>query len=183
MYDKYKDGPVHHTWYEDPTSKEHKWYKKVIDYALDKVKYRNVLELGCGDGLFLKKCQENSIEGYGIDNSIEGIKLSKFLGARNVDYQNIEDYLAQKKDHVSYSTLVCINTIEHLGKPEAVVEIFKSVITHRAIIITDYPRERKGRYHVKEFQPEELLDLFKGTYKSCFTEEVADGFYALVLDK
>ena len=80
-----------------------------------------------------------------------------------------------------YEYLSCLNVIEHLKRPERVVEIFRDSITKAGIIITDAKAPSLGKYHVHEFNKEELLELFKD-YRPEYFEPV-EGFIGVKIYK
>lgn len=153
-FDKYrKFGAYHHNWY-----KNEPWYKNIIDFALSRVEGESVIDAGSGDGLFLKLATQKGLRATGCDADAGAIDLSKeFAPDADVFISDINLY--DHKGPRSFDTMVCINTIEHLEKPEKVAQIFKDQVNKKMIIITDKPRATTGRYHFKEYTPEELIEV------------------------
>lgn len=90
----------------------------------------------------------------GMDNDAYAVKLASENGI-NVKLQNIQEAFGGKWEY-----MVCLNVIEHLENPEAIKRIFNRNITKAAIIITDMPQKHPSPYHVKEFTPYELKQMF-----------------------
>lgn len=153
-FDKYKTrGAYHFSWYSDP---DQIWYKECVDRIVDFCK-GSTLDVGCGDGLVSYLISENDIYVTGIDNDAEGIKLAEENG--HIPELILQDITKPIKGEWEY--MACLNVIEHLEKPDGILNILNNNITKGAIIITDKKTENKGRYHEKEYSLEELVEVFK----------------------
>jgi len=53
---------------------------KYVDYITDNYKFSSLLEIGCSQGMAVKKFIEKGIEGYGVDVSTTAIQESKTIG-------------------------------------------------------------------------------------------------------
>lgn len=151
-FDKYeKLGAYHHDWYQTEP-----WYKEIIDFALDNLEGKRVLDIGCGDGVFLKLAAEQGFYCTGIDSDATAVELS-----RTIVPQADVHLVGINSNSINllgmFDTMVCINTVEHLENPAVLTKIFREQIITKMIIITDYPRKNKGRYHVREYSPHELV--------------------------
>lgn len=149
MFDKYKTrGAYHWDWL-----KTEPWYKACVDKVVDFCK-GSTLDLGCGEAVIGSLLLEKGIEDYvGIDSSRDAVSLA--APELDVRHGSVEDIFWGNWEY-----LVCLNTIEHLERPERIPQLFESCITVAGIIITDMPQEHPSKYHIKEFSPKELADLF-----------------------
>ena len=88
--------------------------------AIDLVKEKPVLDLGCGDGLFLKMLREKGVAGKGLD--ISKIAIEK-CGKNNLDAMQF-DFAANKLplDKGEFPTVVALDVLEHLYEPEKLLE-------------------------------------------------------------
>jgi O-antigen chain-terminating methyltransferase len=76
---------------------------------------RNVLDLGCGNGEFLKGLRTAGIEGFGIDVFEEAIRNCTEQGLQ-VLQSDIMDYLsAHKEDVLEFDGVYCAHVVEHLS--------------------------------------------------------------------
>lgn len=145
-YDKYRTrGAYHYEWY-----KTEPWYRACVDKCVEFCK-GSTLDVGCGEGLIVEKINENG-NAFGIDNDPEAIRLANDL---RVQLHDLYKPIVGKFEY-----MVCLNVIEHLEHPEAIKRIFDRNITKAAIIITDMPQKNPSPYHVKEFTPYELKQMF-----------------------
>lgn len=147
-FDKYeKLGGYHWDWYGDPN---YAWYKECVDRCVEFCK-GDTLDIGCGDGLVLSKLPSGSI---GLDNSEF---TPPDAGGNWYLRADLNDGLPRQfvMDYVC-----CLNTIEHLKTPAAIIDAIR-LVKKGAIIITDVPTDNPGRYHEHEYTKQELLDTFK----------------------
>lgn len=154
-FNKYRlKGAYHYGWYETED-----WYKWLVDRCV-KFCGRDVIDVGCGDGLLMQKLHDNGQSVIGIDNDPDAIRLCEQRGfwVSRVDLDK-EDFVTEMKDR-DYMT--CLNVIEHLKKPEILKDMIRYKINDGAIIATiDYQGGSFGEDHKKEYTLDELVDFFK----------------------
>jgi methionine biosynthesis protein MetW len=87
--------------------------------ALDMIDKGDVLDLGCGDGLFLDMLRNKDINGIGLDLSEEAIKKcqSRGLDARLFDLENYPWPFADNQ----FKYTVCLDNLEHVFNPEKIL--------------------------------------------------------------
>jgi SAM-dependent methyltransferase len=94
---------------------------KMLSYCGSGIKSKIVLDLGSGDGLFLKKVPHNNK--VGVDISLEYLSIIKGYGI-NAVFAN-----AEKLPFKNEFDLIIVNDIlEHVLKPEAVLESIKKAL-------------------------------------------------------
>lgn len=87
--------------------------------ALEMIDGGKALDLGCGDGLLLKKLKENGIDGFGLDVSDEAIKKCRAKGLK-VELANLENSaLPFSANEFKFVTMLDI--LEHLYYPKALL--------------------------------------------------------------
>lgn len=162
-YDKYEIyGPIHHDWY-----KTEAWYKEIIDFVLSKLEGDGVLDLGCGDGIFLKLAEEKGFKIGGIDDNFAGIKFARIFchditNIIQADVNNFEWSKIPRRYNRPFDTIVCVNSIEHFENPANVGDIFKSSTARKFIVVTNYPNPNGvGRYHFNEYEPKDLIKILR----------------------
>lgn len=169
-FDKYLlKGAYHYEWY-----KTEPWYRACVDRCVDFCK-GSTLDLGCGEGLVCDLLEQRGYECTGIDSDKTAIALA------NPDLDIRQGDIEQDGFMGEWEYMVCLNTIEHLKNPLRVLDIFENFITKGAVIITDYPQEHPSKYHVKEFTPKELSDLFKDYRANLFS--IDENFHGIEVYK
>lgn len=79
-----------------------------------------VLDLGCGDGLLLKKLKEKKIECEGLDLSNEAVSKAKKRGAKARQF----DFTTEKLPYTSnkFENILLLDVLEHLFQPENILK-------------------------------------------------------------
>lgn len=157
-FDKYqKWGDYHWREFERLTT-----YRRHVLYCMEWVKEKNVLDVGCGDGLIAAK-----IWMKGIDDNEIAVKLAKEHGVR-AELGNVYDL----EKHGKFDAVFLGDVIEHLDYPEkAIEEIGK--ITNVVYIVTP-PRIGELRpYHVREFTMDELIKFMEDLGWTCLNKHKA----------
>ena len=85
-------------------------HKEFLSLVFEK-KLNNILDIGCGQGAFVKALHENSIDAFGIDLSDEQIKIAKKNGIKNVSSVP----LSQIKDKYHCATAI-FDVINYIPK-------------------------------------------------------------------
>lgn len=173
-FDKYRlRGAYHWKWYEDEP-----WYKACVDKCVEFCK-GSTLDVGCGEGVVSHLIAKNGYEVIGFDSDSEAIRLAR--EHEHDTYPLFETHDINKPIDGKFEYMVCLNVIEHLEKPERVKEIFNRNITKAAIIITDIPQETLSSYHVHEFTPYELKQMFHTRKVMSF--KIDDDFHGIMVYK
>jgi 2-polyprenyl-3-methyl-5-hydroxy-6-metoxy-1,4-benzoquinol methylase len=158
-FDKYNAlGAYHHRWYYDIN---HHWYKDCVNRVVGFCK-GDTLDLGCGDGLVMKLIIENGYTATGIDSSALALKFAQELTTipkEQLWRKDINNLVLYKDNWWEY--MCCLNSIEHLEKPEVLKRIIRNNVLKGAIIITDKAVGPKGRYHFHEYTKDELMAMFQ----------------------
>lgn len=144
------------SYYQDPTGQYKKTYDAVeLDYFDDRanialdfaaahgVTRGNVIDLGCGEGFFLKSAHRRGFEVYGVDHSVVGIerqnqdliagKSGQFIAGDIGSQRHFED--------VSFDLVYCKNVIEHVIDPDAIMRRIATYLLPTGIAIIEVPND------------------------------------------
>lgn len=102
-------------------------------WALERTAGKNILDYGCGDGVFLSLCAGNKLKPSGYDISTEALSIAKAqLQNKAVLYDSLKDIQDEYFDNVS-----CFELLEHVDNPhEIMVELFKKCKDGGRVLIT-----------------------------------------------
>jgi len=107
------------------------------EYIEDKSK--RLLDVGCGNGLFLKFMSENGWEAFGIEPSPKASKYARSLGL-NVFNTSLEEFVEDKWfSYFNAINLKCV--LEHVPNPIEILKICKSLLKDSSMICIEVPND------------------------------------------
>lgn len=120
----------------------------------------SVLDIGCGDGTFLKRLKETkNCETYGIDISSIAIGVSKMNGVAG------EVRSAEEMDNFDkkFDVVVCSHLFEHVANEDGLTKNIARITKQFAVIAVpndcSYPEETGE--HVRKYTTDSLKNLLK----------------------
>ena len=158
-----EDGVVVGNAYDKYGSKNHivrlimNGYDNILSEFVQKIKPINIHEIGCGEGYWVLRWQQESLNARGSDFSQKIIDLARTnaieLGISDSVFQrrNIYDLVP---DRDSADLIVCCEVLEHLENPEAGLVALQRIAEKHVIL--SVPREPLWR----------ILNLARGKYIS-----------------
>ncbi len=138
-------------------------YRQVADTVAAKDGQR-ILDIGCGDGVLLGQITKGKL--YGIDFDADSVKVAaaKVKGSFSV---GAAESLPLKSNY--FDTVIATEIIEHLAKPELMLQEIKRVLKSGGrVIITTPVKPADGltdKLHQREFTPRELKALMAGYFR------------------
>lgn len=153
-FSKYLErGAYHAVWY-----KEQPWYREIVNTVVQFCD-GDTLSVGCGEGVVDKLIVDKGYSVTGIDSDPVAIAMAKVL-VPNARFL-CKDVTSPTRGVWDY--MACVNVIEHLEHPEALLTILEMNVSKGAILLTDnadYPHD-PSKYHAKEYTLDELMEFFK----------------------
>ena len=136
----YKSGE-YKKYFKDLTISGQKLRKSVIDER----KYKQIsaffessgkiLDIGCGTGSFLKVCEENSWEVYGIDPSETATNTAFTKYGLKIEQNYFEDYITSHK----FDCITFWGQLEHVNNPMKLIKKAASLLTDNGILQFEVP--------------------------------------------
>uniref|UniRef100_A0A7V5XG15 Class I SAM-dependent methyltransferase n=1 Tax=Thermodesulfobacterium geofontis TaxID=1295609 RepID=A0A7V5XG15_9BACT len=144
-------------------------HKAFFKYFPSNVRGR-LLDVGCGDGRFIKHAKEAGFEVWGIDfdkKSVENVKRN--LGLDTVFAMNLEEfYEYAKAKNLKFDVITFFEVLEHQDKPREFLEMVKGLLKEGGYIAGSVPnRERlfakevDWKYFHGDHPPHHLLRFSK----------------------
>lgn len=136
-----------------------------VDYRLQRLveivgKYKNVLDVGCADGGFLKYYAEKHKESdlYGIDLSKEAIKMCVIGDCRQGSIYKLPF------DEKTFDLVTCSELMEHLEHPEEAIKEMKRVLKENGVLAITTPNESDGvcEEHLWNWDFDGFREMLKG---------------------
>ncbi len=162
-------------------------YKKLFKFISNKIKFNNLLDVGCGPGTGLKHLIKLKKKIYGIEPDLSRAKIAKRNNV-NIIKGKIEDIKITKK----FDLVTCIQSLEHFYDPKKTLLSIKKIVKKNGFIFIEIPNyfnhvrswhDCMYLGHMSNFIKESFLYLFlkcklKPLYL-CFTQTGNYGEYNL----
>lgn len=143
-------------------------------FALKFCKGKDVLEIGCGSGYGSKYLAENGVKkitGYDVDTQAINFAV-KNSSHDNINFLKGDVQTLRLKDR--YDVVLSFEVIEHLKRPEKLLELSKKVLRKGGIFILSTPNKSysildhgkpSNPYHIYEYYPNELKKILLKYFK------------------
>lgn len=135
---------------------------------------RDVLEIGCGARNRAKLLSGTAKNVFAVDNSFQALQFSrKKYPAGNVFFVACDAGQLPFKNN-SFGAVVCLEVMEHVGKPEFLRGEAKRVLARSGIAVFSTPNKEivscsetpLNPHHLKEFSLPEFMHFFSGHFSS-----------------
>ena len=130
-----------------------------------------LLDVGCGDGRFLRYAKEQGFEVWGIDfdkKSVENVKRN--LGIDTVFAMSLEEfYKYAEEKNLKFDVITFFEVLEHQDKPKEFLEMVKGLLKEGGYIAGSMPnRERlfveiEWKYYHGDYPPHHFLRFSKSS--------------------
>jgi 2-polyprenyl-3-methyl-5-hydroxy-6-metoxy-1,4-benzoquinol methylase len=109
------------------------WIKKYFDRSV------RVLDLGCGFGYFLRLCDEQSWDTYGVDVSSFAIDMARTNTKARLYLHNIEKLDEPIFAENAFDLITMFDVIEHLTLPNGVLKECERILKHGGKLMITTP--------------------------------------------
>lgn len=104
-----------------------------------------LLDIGCGEGIFLKSAEKSGFEVWGIDIDRKSVEVARNkFGLNNVYHMSLDNFLnfAAEKN-ISFDVVTFFEVLEHQDSPANFIEGVKKILKKGGYIVGSVPnRER-----------------------------------------
>ena len=139
-----------------------KTYPEIIEYINKRNNERGRLfEIGCGEGGFIKACQQDGWQVYGLDISAECVAYAK--NTHKLDNVFVGDFLEFEIEDAQFDVVIMNHLIEHLPDPRSNFEKIHRILKPGGILCISTPNIRSfqvkifGKYWMALFVPFHLV--------------------------
>jgi SAM-dependent methyltransferase len=135
-----------------------------------------LLDIGCGNGAFLKAAKEAGFEVWGIDFDSKSIRMAKKIVNVDTLYpMSLEEFckIANQKK-LKFDVITFFEVLEHQDKPKKFLQLVKSLLKENGFIAGSVPnRDRlfgedgKRLYIHEDYPPHHFLRFSQTALKKC----------------
>jgi 2-polyprenyl-3-methyl-5-hydroxy-6-metoxy-1,4-benzoquinol methylase len=161
---------VYIAFHEGVVARLREHHKAFFKYFPSNVRGR-LLDVGCGDGRFLKHAKEQGFEVWGIDfdkKSVENVKRS--LGIDTVFATSLEEFHKYAKEkNLKFDVITFFEVLEHQDKPREFLDIVKGLLKEGGYIAGSVPNrdrlfvEIEWKYFHGDYPPHHFLRFSKSS--------------------
>lgn len=130
--------------YKDPVlNRRLTWVLRYFKQCTEKRALNMLLDLGCGQGEYFSLLTKENMKIIGFDISSEDLKIAKTRskqagGNYNCDFIKGDlTYLPFINE--AFDVILCLSVLEHLNKPENLVQEIKNLLKNEGIVIINVP--------------------------------------------
>ena len=130
-----------------------------------------LLDVGCGDGRFLRHAKEQGFEVWGIDfdkKSVENVKRN--LGIDTVFAMSLEEFYEYAKEkNLKFDVITFFEVLEHQDKPREFLEMVKGLLKEGGYIAGSVPNRKRlfvetdWKYLHGDYPPHHFLRFSKSS--------------------
>lgn len=117
----------------DPYLKREKVYDDFLQYILPQIRERKALDIGCGDGRYLKYFSPESV-GIELDDRRRNIAIGTGLFVLSQDINQ-----GLKFDSDSFEAVFCSHVLEHVDSPVLLLKEIRRVLQSNGILVLGLP--------------------------------------------
>jgi len=139
-------------------------YMGHVHYVVDffRGKKGRLLDIGCGEGLIMKRiAEESKLKCYGIDSSPLAIELAhqhKIMNCKAISFEQFES-------DTLYDFIFMGDFLEHVKDPSAALEKARDLLVNDGQIFITFPvQEKKGMEDLHVFAPEMIGEFVEKTF-------------------
>jgi SAM-dependent methyltransferase len=125
--------------------------------TVEKNEGQDIIEIGCGDGLWIHLLTQKGYKVCGIDANETAVKLAHEEGVKSVTHSTVLDYEG------THDVVLLFDAFEHFEDPPACVKKLTDIAFKRIYLLN--PLWASPRYHFDCYDTPKLVNLFKENWK------------------
>lgn len=116
-------------------------------FNLIPVKAGRLLDVGCGDGIFLTEARNMGYEVWGIDFDSKSIEVCKQRGLKNIFNMSSYEFVEFcEREGLKFDVITFFEVLEHQDRPREFLESIKKMIKEHGFIAGSVPNRDRIEY-------------------------------------
>lgn len=144
-------------------------------------KQGRLLDIGCGEGVFVAYARRNGIDAYGVDFSKEAINLGRRWYGLTTIYDYTLSDLKQTDALKQFDMITLFEVLEHQERPIDFVVELRSILRDGGLLVASVPY--RNQWPVRDFGDYPPNHLTRWTEKSLRTLFESRGFSGLHIER
>jgi len=142
--------------------------EKILKFSKKKKNF-NWLDLGCGNGEFLKSVKRKGIRGYGFDLNQKDIFLAKKkkLNVLRSDIEEFQSYIKSK--NIKFHVVSATGYFDVINDPVKDLKIVSKNMSKNGILMIDVPNYESPTHDMIRLFPNESIRHLSAVQRSSFT--------------
>lgn len=125
---------------EDRNEIEHRniFFDQRLDFFLKNTKGKSLLDIGCGDGIFMQRAIEKGFDAHGIEPSEKAVMIAE-LNNQKIFKGTLKSFIVNNK--IKFDIVHLRNVLEHLNDPIEVIKTCYDLLNPNGIIYLEVPND------------------------------------------
>jgi 2-polyprenyl-3-methyl-5-hydroxy-6-metoxy-1,4-benzoquinol methylase len=137
MYDAYYDTQNIVRQYEHPL---HRWYRRTHLHRITALaRGKNLLDIGCGSGLFVKSASMEGFNARGVDMSPASVECGRKIWNLDLDCTTIEDFARSTENAGRYDVISMYSVLEHVTSPCDTLAAVRNMLAADGLLVAEVP--------------------------------------------
>jgi SAM-dependent methyltransferase len=115
------------------------------DFIVPFINNKTVLDVGCGNGVFLHKLATKKIEGFGIDLDPNAVIAARKMLGRDVKIENLSlsQFISDPRNHNRFDVITIFEVLEHQDEPNDFLNQLKILLKNDGYIVGSIPNTNR----------------------------------------
>jgi 2-polyprenyl-3-methyl-5-hydroxy-6-metoxy-1,4-benzoquinol methylase len=137
MYDAYYDTQNVVRQYEHPL---HRWYRRThLQRITAHTRGRNLLDIGCGSGLFVKTASAEGFNAKGVDMSPASVECGRKIWNLDLSCATIEEFAGSPENAGRFDVITLYSVLEHVTSPRDTLAAVWNMLAVDGLLVAEVP--------------------------------------------
>jgi 2-polyprenyl-3-methyl-5-hydroxy-6-metoxy-1,4-benzoquinol methylase len=118
----------------------HRRYRRThLQRLLPLARGTNLLDLGCGAGMFVKAASEKGFNATGVDISPASVECGRKLWNLDIACATVSDYTAKEENRGRFNIVTLYSVMEHIANPHETLAAVRTMLAEGGVLVIEVP--------------------------------------------